>query len=114
MSPRSPTLAVGQEADLCLIFEIRWLRSGKLAFGLADALAVESDVVVRPRRVPGSSLYKAGFADDFARSANCRQRFSFLGRLGTVRLVCVTRARPVTPANHREWCWHNVFRRRRP
>jgi hypothetical protein len=53
-------------------------------------------------------------ADDFAGWATFRQRFSFLTRLGTVRLVCVTRAKPLTSLNHRERCSHNAFRSRRP
>jgi hypothetical protein len=113
MGPRAPTLAVGQETDLCLIFENSLAAVRQTFLGLADEVAVAQGRVVRPRRVPESS-YKSGIADDFVGSASFRQRFSFLGRLGTVRLVCVTRAKPLTSANHREWCSHNVFRSRRP
>jgi hypothetical protein len=63
---------VGQEADLVSSSGIRWLRSGKLSFGLADEVAVAPGRVVRPRQVPESSLHESGIADDFAGSGQFR------------------------------------------
>lgn len=72
MGPRAPTLAVGQETDLCLIFENSLAAVRRTFLGLADEVAVAPGRVVRPRRVPESSLYKSGIADDVAGSASFR------------------------------------------
>ena len=78
-----------------------------------DVECAQRGVTQRVASVPESSLYKSGVADDSASWANFSQRFSFLGRLGTVRLVCVTRAKPLTLLNPRERCARNAFRNRR-
>jgi hypothetical protein len=84
---------------------------GVRALGVDIERALPSEVKSRNDRTGRIGVCAARRAGS---EANFGQRFSFPSPLGTVRLVCVTRAKPLAALNRRERCSHNAFRNPRP